>query len=319
MQSQPRPFRRSLLSVSLSVLWVAADAATVEAEPELPPGWVSDLDHGLALARDQQKDLVVLLTHAEEEEGSFRHALTQAWQKDGAALADRMLLVPLRYSRIDDDPRANATFTAVADRFSIRKLPAAILLDRDGGPVGVATLSTSSVEELHTQIAALHARRVSRDDLFAQADAATADERARLLDRALAEVQPFAASDYESRVRQVLALDPTNAMGLRERYAPALAQRAIDHAIQHEVYPLIDRTDYRAARTRLTELKAMPDLSVDQRQLLAAFAAQLLYTLGERSEALAELDAAIALAPHTPAADRIRSAKAQMQAGDEPG
>ena len=95
----------------------------------------------------------------------------------------------------------------------------------------------------------------------------------------------------------------------------AVAFRQTDAAIQNEVYPLVDRGNYKAAITRIDRLIAEIKPPREQLQLLMAFNGQLYYSLGEKKQATQFLDEAIAIDPKSESAGRARAAKLQVEGG----
>jgi tetratricopeptide (TPR) repeat protein len=114
---------------------------------------------------------------------------------------------------------------------------------------------------------------------------------------------------------EIVKLDAENAAGLKSKYEPTVAYRQIDAAIQSEVYPLIDRGNYKAALARIDRLIAHTKPPRPQLQLLIAFKGQLHYSLGEKKLAAQFLDEAIALDPQSESAQRARSARLQIDGG----
>ncbi len=131
-----------------------------------------------------------------------------------------------------------------------------VLLDAEARPYAKSELIASDSESYQKEFQRLQAIRTQRDQSLALADVAKGIERARLLDKALTAVRPFADSEYCDVERQIVDLDPQNVAGLKSKYESAVVARELDAVIQHEIYPLADRGNYKAAIARLDRLIA---------------------------------------------------------------
>lgn len=297
---------RPIASFLCAVLMIIGTASA--AERAVPT--YGRIAEALAAAQPRKSDIVLLmLPDAATPELAQR---VEAACSRSASTMSGLVLVVLRYDSSGGTAAVNAELNAIADRLDVRRLPAAVVMDHAGLPVAslkdVASPSSPLAEDL--QVA--RERRVRRDRAIEASRSAEGAAKAKLLAAALQEVEPFASSAYGELTREVMALDADGALGLRQRYEPAMAQKAVDEGIQEQVYPLVDQGQFGAARDRLRQLESTRGLPLDQRQLLRAFAAQLLYSEGRQQDALLELETAMALAPHSAAAARIRAAMAQM-------
>jgi len=185
-------------------------------------------------------------------------------------------------------------------------------LDADAKPYARSELVAADAESYLNEFQRLQQVRVRRDEALALAADAQGTERARLLDRALTAVAAFADSEYNDVERQVIALDPQNAAGLKSKYESAVVSRDLDTVIQNEVYPLVDRSNYRGAIARIDRLIVEIKSPPPQLQLLTAFKGQLYFSLGDKHRAAKFLDDAIAIDPQSESAARARAAKLQL-------
>lgn len=202
--------------------------------------------------------------------------------------------------------------TMWAERLAVTQLPALVALDSDGRPYGLLTDIPNDPAACIEQVRALQQRRIARDEALERAKHATGLDRAQELDRALEQVQPFTGPWYTPFIQQIVTLDPGNLTGLESKYGTMLSDTTIDQAIQQEIYPLLDVGQYETALARLDTLIRDARPTVEQRQLLTAFKAQVAYSQGNMDQATRWLDDALALAPQGPAADRVRHAKSQI-------
>jgi hypothetical protein len=194
----------------------------------------------------------------------------------------------------------------------VTQFPTLALLDVQSRPYAMAALMSKDIAEALKTLDGLAQVKVKRDDFFATAKTANGIERARDLDAGLALVKPPAGESYMDVMRQICDLDPDNAAGLRAKYRNEVAEIGINHAIQAEVYPLIDKGNLAGAVQRIDRIIAETDASIEQRQLLLAFKGQLYFSLHDTQGAARSFDDAVRIAPNSDAAAKVLAAKAQV-------
>lgn len=278
------------------------------------PEWLDDLRAALAAAGAEKKDVLLEFSRSEPD------------SKPGETLESKLLdQEPFRRSlgktfvllrMVPSSRMSPARITEVAtcaQRLGIERFPTFILLDSRGRPYARSERVAADVAGYEQEFARLSAIRLERDKFVALAAEAKGADRARYLDRALKVVAPFADSEYTDLEAEIVKLDAQNAAGLKSKYDTTVAYRRIDAAIQNEVYPLIDRGNYKAALARIDRLISETKPPRPQLQLLVAFKGQLYYSLGEKKRAAQFLDQAIALDPTSESAQRARSARLQVE------
>lgn len=275
--------------------------------------WLSDVRTAVASAKAQHKDLLFEFSAPTEMAASV-HALdaavldTEAFRR---AAGDMFVLVRLAPS--GETPAGGLTeVTTLAQRLGVARFPTFVLLDADRRAYAKSELVAADADSYHKEFRRLREIRTERDQSLSLAATAKGIERARLLDKALAKVAPFADSEYADVERQVVDLDPQNVAGLRSKYESAVVARELDAVIQNEIYPLADRGNYKAAVARLERLINETRAPRPQLQLLTAFKGQLYYSLGDKKQAARFLDEAITLDPQSESAARARAAKLQL-------
>jgi hypothetical protein len=213
------------------------------------------------------------------------------------------------------DRPVDPQYTMWAERLGITQLPSLVALDAEGLPYAQLPAPAADGAVYRGIVADLRQRKANRDDAFAQAKLVAGVARARLLDRALQSVGSFAAAWYPAVLAEVVALDPSDEAGLKSKYEPLIAQATIDRVIQQEIYPMLDAVRFADVIVRLDKLMEEARPSVEQRQLLIAFKAQVAYSKGDNAQAMAWIDQAIALRPASAVAERIAHARGQIVEG----
>ncbi len=289
-------------------------AATPAVVREVPsPEWLSEMRPAIDCAKAQQKDLLFEFS-APADMPSSAHSVeaavldTEAFRRSVGA---NFVLVRLAPSK-ETSPGSLTEVTTVAQRLGVARFPTFVLLDADAKPYAKSELLASDVAGYQQEFRRLQEIRIQRDQALGLAAGAKGIERAKLLDKALTAVAPFADSEYANVERQVVDLDPQNVAGLKAKYEAAVVGRDLDAVIQTEIYPLADRGNYQAANARLDRLITETRSPRPQLQLLTAFKGQLYYSLGDKQRAARFLDDAIAIDPQSESAARARAAKLQL-------
>jgi tetratricopeptide (TPR) repeat protein len=321
-----RPFKKLALGCAVTGCAVAlcfggfAHRDNVSPPPDAiesqDPLWLQDLNPALAMAKAQQKDVLLEFSAPQDSAGSA--GALESDVLDRASFrreVGRSFVLARMASSSDLSPARITQVTTCAERLGVAHFPTFVLLDPDGRPYAKSELVASDAiayQEEFSRLRGLHARR---DEAIALAQAAKGIDRAKHLDDALAAVGPFAESEYADLRREVIDLDPENAAGLKAKYEPAILARQIDATIQGEIYPLADRGEYSAAIARIDRLMNEIKHTPAQLQLMMAFKGQLFYSLGDKRKAAELIDQAISIDPASESAGRARAAKLQMSGG----
>ena len=285
--------------VAASALWAstAPGQAHADTSAATTTPWLADPTDAILQAAAGQGD--ALIWFAREGETT-----PPAGAESDPSFAGCRLVYPERSFERPDEAK---WFISWASRFAIEGIPSVVAVDGQGQPYARIAGAPDAAT-----LQAVRRARVARDTALTAAETSTGLDRARHLDAALQAVGPYAVLDYRPLAEEVVTLDPDNAAGLRDTYAPLLAERLIDEIIQGDVYPLIDGGAYAKARDRLSQLETtLPGISAEQRQMLTAFRAQLLLTEGNPTDARALMEEAIALAPASDTARKLRGSLAE--------
>jgi len=130
-------------------------------------------------------------------------------------------------------PAEIAQYRKLAEEFKVSGVPTIILADNEGRPfaknVGFGGQEPAAyVENLEGQLA----NRAKRDELLAQAAKAQGEDRAKLLDQAIAVVDAeLAVSRYASEVQEITKLDGENKAGLKGKYEGVVKAAEVRKAI----------------------------------------------------------------------------------------
>jgi hypothetical protein len=278
--------------------------------------WFGDLHKALVIAGAEKKDILLEFSRSDPESKSGETLESTLLNKEPFRRTVGKTFVLLRMVPSSGMSPARITEVATcAQRLGVERFPTFVLLDSRGRPYARSERVAADVASYEKEFERLRSVRLDRDRFLALAAEAKGTERARYLDSALKVVGTFADSEYTDLEEEIVKLDAENAAGLKSKYESTVAYRQIDAAIQSEVYPLIDRGNYKAALARIDRLIAHTKPPRPQLQLLIAFKGQLHYSLGEKKLAAQFLDEAIALDPQSESAQRARSARLQIDGG----
>jgi hypothetical protein len=294
----------------------AESAAPSNAAVPPAPKWLVDLRAAQALAKAQHKDLLIEFTRPLSSNGaqpSNDTASTKVLDSNAflRPVGSAFVLLRLSFSP-DTPPNQLARVSAWAMRLGVTKFPTFVVLDSEGIPYARSEFVSQAAIAYCSEIQRLRRVRDRRDRELVRADATTGLERARHLDTVLKAVGPLADTEYSVLEQRVTELDPQNSAGLRAKYNAAVTHHKLDRAVRDEIYPLVDRGEFRAAIARLDRLIADAKPSRAQRQLLVAFKGQMYFGLRDQQTSAKLLDEAIALDPNSESGRRIQTAKLQL-------
>ena len=274
-------------------------------------GWTTSFEEAKATAASQDKGVFLLFTGTEwcvpcqilEKEVLSTGAFKQ-WADE------RVVPVLLDFpAPTPENPVPVGEHRELAERFNIPGFPTIIMTDPDGRPF--ATVNFREPDRMFDNIKAGYSLRTARDDALARAADAEGLDKARALDEGLAAVgMPTALTFYPDTVDRIIALDPDNEAGLKQRYEQARADVRAD-AIVQESYDRIQHRDLDGAVAKLDEALAL-NPSTGLRQALTAFKGQIRLEQGRLEDASRLLDEAIALDPDSEVAPQIRALRDQV-------
>jgi len=280
------------------------------------PEWFEDLRLALVAADSEKKDILLEFSRSDRNSNSAETLDPALLDKEPFRRTVGKAFILLRMAATNRmSPQRMTEIATCAQRLGVERFPTFILLDSHGRPYAKSERVAADAASYELEFQKLRKIRLDRDKFLALAVAAKGTDRARHLDDALKLLGPFADSEYADLERQIVELDPHNAAGLKSKYESAVAFRQTDAAIQNEVYPLVDRGNYKAAITRIDRLIVEIKPPRAQLQLLMAFKGQLYYSLGEKKQATQFLDEAIAIDLKSESAGRARAAKLQVEGG----
>jgi hypothetical protein len=291
----------------------AADNVVVTSHSTGAAAWTASIGQGMQQAASAGKDTLIWFSGSGWNAASDVVAPTMLSEQFTSTSTRNFTLVRADFpAGKEDEAPVDPKYTVWAERLGITSLPAVVALDSHGVPYGQVIIPTGDAAVMVALVRDLHQKKLTRDEAFATARQSDGADRARHLHRGLETSSSFAAGWYAPTMTEIVSLDPTNDLHLKEKYQPLLAQGAIDRVVQNEIYPMLDAARFPQVIERLDRLIADVDPSVEQRQLLMAFKAQVTYSNGNSEQAIAWLDEAAALSPKSSAADRIAAAREQI-------
>ena len=306
----------SLMSTgAVCTVALAADAPGVVA----PVSWTTSISDALRASQHQGKDTLVWFS------GSGWNTVSDAVepflmdQGFVESLSGKYVLVRADFPRAaTGQSEVDPQYAQWAERLNVSSLPAIVVLDSRGVPY--AEISDRAIEPASylRSVQSLVQKKADRDAAFIRASKLTGVERARALDEGMTFVAPFAGGWYDEVMLSIVECDTDNSAGLKQKYQPLVSQAMIDKVIQHEVYPMLDRSEFAGVIDRLSKLIDDVHPSVEQKQLLIAFKAQVAYSNKDTPLALKWLNEAQALDPSSKAVARIVKAKEQILEGTPP-
>jgi thioredoxin-related protein len=186
-------------------------------------GWTDNFEQAKATAAADGKDLLVDFTGSDWC-GWCIKLDTEVFQKDTfkSEAPKEFVLVALDYPRdkskvSEETTKQNST---LKDEYGIRGYPTIYLMDESGRPYARTGYQAGGPDTYLAHLAKLKSTHQERDGHFAAAKDANNDlAKAKSIDKALEVLGTELASQfYEAEMTQIIAFDPENKAGLKDKY-----------------------------------------------------------------------------------------------------
>jgi tetratricopeptide (TPR) repeat protein len=216
----------------LCAILLASDA------PGAEPGakWMTRLDEAQRVAAKDGRDLFILFTGTEWCLPCVQFEADVLSRPEFARGAEPFVLVKLEFPKSDDEIPADRRDDLIAwrERYGVRAFPSVFLADAAGRPYAATGHLEIGAAEYVQRLGKLREAKGRRDAALSKSKASTATgaEKARQLDAALSALaledqgaeqrRELLVRIYRPEIDQILALDPENASGLRDRYRELL-------------------------------------------------------------------------------------------------
>ncbi len=183
--------------------------------------WHDDIEHALAIAKEEKKDLLLLYTGSDwcppckklhDEVFSHNEFVDEAQQN--------FVLVEFDFPKNKELPQAivqqNRTW---AEKYGITGYPTVILIDDQQRPYGISGYRAGGFQNYLGILGELHQKRIRRDEAFEKAKTLTGKERAEMLDRAISEMDSdIAELYYDDIIKEIVEIDKEDVSGLRTKW-----------------------------------------------------------------------------------------------------
>ena len=184
------------------------------------------------------------------------------------------------------------------EKFGVRGYPTIVLTDAKGRPYAKTGYKEGGPEAYLTHLRELAKTGAALKAALAKAAGARGADKAALLDKALADLDPeLAGAAYKDVIQQIIAADADNKAGLKHKYALILAE--------NDVQAALSKNDLDGAMALID--KAFKELSPSgtQAQELLVTKGLIQNKKGDKAAAIATLEAARAAAPESDRARQI--------------
>ena len=209
----PRPSLPAFIVIFVCMLGFASTTFADE-------GFTEDATAAVERAKAEDKDLLLLFTGSDWCPPCKRleaEVFSKQEFLDGAA--DKYVLVKLDFPKsTPQDPQLVQQNAEWAQKYGIASYPTVIMVDQDLRPFAFSGYEAGGPENYLNVIGEAHQQRILRDQKLAAAELAEGDEKAKLLDEAIADLGEEVVNVYYTDiVEQIVALDSDNELGLRYR------------------------------------------------------------------------------------------------------
>jgi len=218
---------------ALCIVLLTFDVSGAEADAK----WKTHLDEAQRVASKEGRDLFILFTGTEWCHPCIQFEADVLCRPEFTRGAAPFVLVKLEYPKSDDEMPADRRDDLVAwrERYGVRAFPSVFLADATGRPFAATGHLGIGAAEYVQRLTKLREAKGRRDAALSKASAATGAEKARHLDAALSALaledqgaeqrRELLVRIYRPEIDQILALDPENASGLRDRYRGLLEDK----------------------------------------------------------------------------------------------
>jgi thioredoxin-related protein len=217
---RPAP-QRILFAILMTCVWQTCSTSAV-GNPQ--DGWGQDV--GKALERAQKEDLDVLMLFTGSDWCPPCQKLEQeVLSLDGfkAEAEKRFVLLKLDFLRnSEQEPSIAEQNQKWASEFGVDSFPTIYLLDKNGTPFAIAGYEEGGVENFLGLLEESRQVRIARDEKLDAAEKAKGLDRAKILDEAIAQMQPALVElYYPTLIAEIIELDKNDDLGLRTKWNAA--------------------------------------------------------------------------------------------------
>ena len=211
----------AFLLVCCSVGGVCAQDKEGNGQADGESGWLDNAELALKIARETDKDLLMLFTGSDwcppckklEQEIVGQPAFLEEATKRFVLL---VFDFPEQKELLSRIKQQNQQW---AQRFGVSGYPTLFLVDQQERPYAILGYQEVGVDGFLSLMDEKQQQRVRRDQFFAQAKGVEGGERAKNLDQALSEMdQDLANLYYEDLVEEIVSIDREDKLGLRTKW-----------------------------------------------------------------------------------------------------
>jgi thioredoxin-related protein len=276
-----------------ALLWCCV--APAFAADEAP--WTDDFLAALDTAEKDSKDILMNFTGSDWcqwcdklDDEVFKQ---EAFQREAPKL---FVLVKVDFPRKKPTRAGNEILQR---EFRVIGFPTIVLTDAKGRAYARTGYHPGGVEKFLKQLDELRKQKAARDDLFAKAEKAEGLEKAKLLDKALSDLDAAdVLTGYNDEVEQILKLDAEDKGGLRSKYR-------VKNGVLEIEKTLFETRDLKAAVTKIDALVKDLKPESETKQYVLYLKARALHDQGDNAGMLATLQAAVDADPLSEAGQAI--------------
>ncbi len=270
------------------------------ASPASPDIWTTDVAKALERAAKEKKDVLMDFTGSDwcgwciKLDGEVFSQ--EAFIKEAPA---QFVFVKLDFPRKTSlPPDLKKQNQEWLDKFGVQGFPTIILADAKGRPYAKTGYQAGGPEAYLKHLRDLAKTGAELQAAIAKAGRAQGADKAKLLDKALASVDPsLIGAAYKDLIDQIVAADADNKAGLKSKYALIL--------VQNDVQAAMNRRDLDGAMAMIEKAFKELEPSGAQAQELYVFKGLIQLNKGDKEAAVATLQAAFAADPKSERALQI--------------
>ena len=214
-------FRNSRPLIFVLALALLTNITALQSWAEPADNFTTDLKAAIKQAKEQDKDLLLFFAGSETSPSSKKlddEVFSQQEFLDG--VSKEFVLVKLDFPEGKVvDPDLKEQNDSLAAKFAVASYPTVIMADPDLKPFAFSGYKTGGPTTYINLMTEARQLRIKRDEYLTAAKDKTGDERATLLDEAIAGFgEDIANLYYSDVVEEIVKLDKNNKLGLRAKW-----------------------------------------------------------------------------------------------------
>ena len=275
-------------------------------------GWYTNLDVAKKLAVKEGKDLLIEFTRSEGCGWCVKlekEVLSQDGFKDKVAKNYVMVVLNYPHDSSKWTAEVKAQHAKLLNHYQIRKFPYLVFADASGQPYESESYRDRKPEAYLNEIIEIQNKRNKRDKAFTAAKNAEGKEKARLLEKGMAEISRRYHRHYPEIIAEIAKADPDDTSGFMAKIRVDEVRAGLGHMLK----PHYEESNYEAIPAAVELYISENNPKGEALQMALLYKVQALYWAKKFTSAKKLADEVIAINGTTRAARYASSIKKRVE------